>query len=80
MFFIRILDADAPELPYNEDDEETTELRFVPETSARLDEMYKAVQDCTLLHPDAASDMSESPDDDEDEGKLRRSVFLQELE
>jgi len=51
-----------------EDEEATTEVRFVPESPVVLEEMYKTVQDCTLLHPDATSDMSEESNEEEDEG------------
>ncbi|ODN01903.1 Methylosome subunit pICln [Orchesella cincta] len=45
-------------------EEEMTEIRFVPEDESALDEMYKAVQDCSLLHPDPSSDLSnEDPDE-----------------
>lgn len=54
------------EQPIDDDEEDTTEIRFVPDNSGRLDQLYKAVQDCTLLHPDASSDMSESEDEDDD--------------
>jgi len=52
--------------PSADDDEDMTELRFVPEDQSRLEEMYKAIQDCTLLHPDASSDMSEPSEESEE--------------
>ena len=42
----------------DEGDEEMVEIRFVPDDAAALDEMYKAVQECSLLHPDPSSDLS----------------------
>lgn len=38
--------------------EELTEIRFVPDDGSVLDDMYKAVQECSLLHPDPSSDLS----------------------
>lgn len=39
-----------------------TEIRFVPDDASVLDDMYKAVQECSLLHPDASSDLSSTSD------------------
>jgi len=47
-----------PADPEDDEEEETTEVRFVPNDATILDAFYKAVQDCTLLHPDTSSDMS----------------------
>jgi len=44
-------------------EEEMTEIRFVPEEDSALDEMYKAVQECSLLHPDPSSDLSNEEED-----------------
>ncbi|CAL8114096.1 unnamed protein product [Orchesella dallaii] len=44
-------------------DEEMTEIRFVPDDESVIDEMYKAVQDCSLLHPDPSSDLSNEEED-----------------
>jgi len=44
-------------------EEEMTEIRFVPEEDSTLDEMYKAVQACSLLHPDPSSDLSNEEED-----------------
>lgn len=41
-----------------------TEIRFVPDDASVLDEMYKAVQECSLLHPDASSDLSSTLNQD----------------
>jgi hypothetical protein len=58
--------ADHPEeellLDENEEpmdpDEIITEIKFVPEEAEILPSLYNAIQECTLLHPDSASDMS----------------------
>ena len=42
-----------------DEEEVITEVRFVPqEDPIVLETIYKAVQECTLLHPDPVSDMS----------------------
>lgn len=42
----------------DESDEEMTEIRFVPDDAAVLEEMYKTIQECSLLNPDPSSDLS----------------------
>lgn len=39
-----------------DEEEEMTEIRFVPETESVLDDMYKAIQQCSLLHPDQSEE------------------------
>lgn len=59
--FSKFLDENFEvECPVEVDDgeEEMTEIRFVPEDESVLDAMYKAVQECSLLHPDPSSDLS----------------------
>lgn len=51
-------DSDADEAAMDDEEGIITEVRFVPEDSAAIDPMYKAVQECTILHPDPCSDMS----------------------
>ena len=41
-----------------------TEIRFVPSDSSSLDQMYKSLNDCQVLHPDP------SQEDSDDEGKI----------
>lgn len=40
-------------------EEEISEIKLVPEDSELLQTIYTSVQECSLLHPDPASDMSE---------------------
>jgi len=66
-------DSDADEAAMDDEEGVITEVRFVPEDPASIDPMYKAVQECTILHPDPCSDMSdeaeEEGDDDDDDGE-----------
>lgn len=53
----------------DDDDEEgdkVTEVRFVPDAVVNLDSMFKAMNECQLLHPDPADSVSEGDDDDDD--------------
>ncbi|XP_042241631.1 methylosome subunit pICln-like isoform X2 [Homarus americanus] len=57
-----------------EEDDETamTEVRFVPTDQFSLEPMYKALNDCQLLHPDpedVQSDENVGEEDDDDEGE-----------
>jgi nucleotide-sensitive chloride channel 1A len=57
-------EGEEENVPVQEDDEEEmTEVRFVPEDASVLDDAYKAIGDCSILHPDPASDMSDDDDD-----------------
>ncbi|KAK8726461.1 hypothetical protein OTU49_010262 [Cherax quadricarinatus] len=61
-----------------EDDESAmTEVRFVPSDHVSLEPMYKALNDCQLLHPDPEDQQSDEnvgeDDDDEDEGEYEVS-------
>jgi len=60
-------DAEAEVDPENEidPDEVITEVRFVPDEPEILDLMYSSVQECTLLHPDPSSDMSDAEAEEE---------------
>lgn len=54
----------------DDDDEEgdkVTEVRFVPDVVVNLDSMFKAMNECQLLHPDPADSVSEGDDDDDDD-------------
>jgi len=42
----------------DEDDDEMTEVFFIPPDAPTLDLLYKAIEECSLLHPDPSSDMS----------------------
>ncbi len=52
----------------DDDDAGITEIRFVPEDSAKLQSMFDAMTACQALHPDPA-DISEEEEDDEEEGE-----------
>ncbi|KAK2722005.1 methylosome subunit pICln-like [Artemia franciscana] len=57
----------------NEEYPPINEVRFVPSQPDRLEEMYKALSDCQLLHPDpdnSVSDFSCSEDDEGDQGEV----------
>ena len=46
-----------------EEEENVTEVRFVPDAVSSLEAMFKAMNECQLLHPDPF----DSPDDEEDD-------------
>ncbi|XP_045583745.1 methylosome subunit pICln isoform X2 [Procambarus clarkii] len=83
-----MVDAKLEETPTNamsgdgsdseDDDDESamTEVRFVPSDHFSLEPMYKALNDCQLLHPDPEdqqSDENVGEEDDEDEGEYEVS-------
>jgi len=45
-------------------EDDITEVRFVPDDSDGLNLLYQSVQQCTLLHPDPVSDMTDTDDED----------------
>lgn len=52
-----------PVLIADEDDEEkVVEVRFVPDVADHLDAMFKAMNECQLLHPDPDDSVSEGED------------------
>jgi nucleotide-sensitive chloride channel 1A len=50
----------------NEDDE-CTELRFVPEDKSILGTLFLAMNDCQALHPDEVSDSEKEASEEEEE-------------
>lgn len=42
-------------------------MRFVPENKEALDQMFKAMNECQLLHPDPVDAVSEEDEIDEEE-------------
>lgn len=54
----------------DEEDSAMTELRFVPTDHSSLDLMYKALNDCQVLHPDPEDQPSDDDfeEEEEDEG------------
>ena len=49
--------------PADEDDEDKVlEVRFVPDAAEHLDSMFKAMNECQLLHPDPDDSISEEED------------------
>lgn len=58
-FYLDEIEAEleADEVPLDPE-EIVTEVRFIPSAEEALELMYKAVQECTLLHPDPSSDLS----------------------
>lgn len=51
----------------DEEEEEMTEVRFVPDDHEALDAMFAAMNDCQALHPDPNDSLS--PEEDFDEGE-----------
>ena len=45
---------------------DVTEIRFVPDDKSVLEFLFKNMNDCQLLHPDATQ--SDSDDQDDDDG------------
>jgi Regulator of volume decrease after cellular swelling len=54
---------------YKNDDEEgeCTELRFVPQDKALLNQLFLAMNDCQALHPDDISDSDAEEEEEEGE-------------
>jgi len=51
------------------DDPGMTEIRFVPDNVAKLQDIFKAMSDCQMLHPDPEDENEDEDDDDlQDDG------------
>jgi len=51
-------EVDSDEEDEIDPEEVITEIKFVPDEAEILPVLYEAIQECTLLHPDSASDMT----------------------
>ncbi|XP_071549458.1 methylosome subunit pICln isoform X2 [Panulirus ornatus] len=63
---------EGPDSEDEDDDMAMTEVRFVPTDQFSLEPMYKALNDCQVLHPDPEdqqSDENVGEEDNEDEGE-----------
>ena len=58
-----------------------TEIRFVPENKACLQDLFKHMSDCQALHPDPENEEKEDMgDEEEDEEGNGEVIFAQNLE
>ena len=58
---------EADDYQNDNEDEECTELRFVPDDKTILSPLFLAMNDCQALHPDEQSDSEKEPSEEEDE-------------
>ncbi|CAB3368195.1 Hypothetical predicted protein [Cloeon dipterum] len=66
-----MLDADVDNTEADDDDEEEDNLtivRFVPADKGILQQLFEALKDCQLLHPDPNDSISEEDEFDGDDG------------
>lgn len=49
------------------------EVRFVPDAAQHLDSMFKAMNECQLLHPDPSDSVSDDEEDGGDEYDVDRA-------
>lgn len=47
---------------FSDDNNELNELRFVPQNLTKLDDMYRSLCECQLLHPDPQDSVSDEAD------------------
>src|ERR1700712_2524636 len=58
-------DEEGEEEEDDEEGERVVEVRFAPDDTASLESMFKAMNECQLLHPDPED--VDSPDDEEED-------------